>query len=251
MPKKLQAKQILDNLLGELTTDFIINDPISVPHLFSRKEDIEIIGFLTALISWGKRSNIIKAGKFLAELFEYEPYNFIKNASNHEVELFRKFYYRTFQPEDSVFIISRLRELYKKSSLKDIFYEGFKNDGIKGGIYAIRKFILMNVPEHRSKKHLPNPYKGSACKRINMFLRWMVRRDNIDFGIWNDVIPTSMLMIPLDLHVGRAARELNILQRKQNDWKAVEELTNVLKEWNPNDPVIYDFALFLYSHNRK
>ena len=246
-----RAKYILDNLLQELTSDFILNDPISIPHIFVKPEDIEIIGFITALISWGKRSNIIKAGKQLANIFEYEPYNFLVNASEEEMQHFRKFYYRTFQPEDSFFIISKLQELYKnKSSLKNIFHKGFLQDGIKGGIYNFRKFILGET-EHRSKKHLPNPYKGSACKRINMYLRWMVRKDFIDFGIWSDLIPCSELKIPLDLHVGRAARELNILQRKQNDWKAVEELTAVLKEWNPEDPIIYDFALFLYSHNKK
>ncbi len=248
-----KAKKILDEYIEKyLTTDFISEDPIFIPHQFSAPRDIEISGFFTALISWGKRSLIIKSATRLMNLMEWNPYKFLMETPYEDLQVLEKFYHRTFQPFDTVFLAGKLKEIYASgSSLKQIFYEGFKKDKIKGGIYALRSRILGNQESIRTKKHLPNPYAGASAKRLNMFLRWMVRKDFVDFGIWQDLISPSELMIPLDVHVGRSARELGLLSRKSDDWKAVEELTEILRRWNSKDPVFYDFGLFFYSHSRR
>jgi len=226
---------------------FIPNDPISIPHLFTKKEDIEISGFLTAILSWGRRDMIIKSGKSLMQLMSNEPFYFLLNANKFDFQKLEPFYYRTFNSDDVLFVLYALKEIYtSNNSLENIANTAFKKSkSIMEVIVKIRETILQTPHLKRSEKHLSNPLAGSAAKRINMFLRWMIRDDNngVDFGIWKQ-IPKSALMCPLDIHSGRTARKLGLLNRKQNDWKAVEELTKNLRVLNPEDPVKYDFALF-------
>ncbi|MFA8451580.1 MAG: TIGR02757 family protein [Bacteroidales bacterium] len=226
---------------------FIKKDPISIPHQFTSKEDIEISGFLTSIISWGRRDNILKSANKLMSLMDNKPYDFLINSKEKDLRPFENFIYRTFQGVDCIFLVSALREVYQSgSNLEDLFSKPFqKHQSIKMSISECRNTLLSYPHLQRSEKHLANPLKGSAAKRINMFLRWMVRKDNngVDFGIWNK-IPTSALICPLDVHSGRVARHLGLLNRKQNDWKAAAELTTNLKELDIDDPIKYDFALF-------
>jgi uncharacterized protein (TIGR02757 family) len=231
---------------------FIENDPVSIPHLFTKKEDIEIAGFLAATIAWGQRKSILKSARQLMAWMDNAPYDFIKNATPADVKILEKFVYRTFNGTDCVSFMEALRQVYNHGGLERVFTEGFQKSGnIKGAIQFFRNsFISENVPA-RTYKHVANPEKGSAAKRLNMFLRWMVRNDNkgVDFGLWKS-IHKSALMIPLDLHSGTVARKLQLLNRTQNDWKAVEELTATLRSFDRNDPVKYDFALFGIGVNR-
>lgn len=228
-------------------SSFIKNDPVSIPHLFSKKEDIEIAGFLTALISWGNRTAIIKSAAQLMNWMDGSPFDFVLNASEPELKLISSFYYRTFQGDDLLFVLYALRNIWEKKEGLEVLAAGaFRRNGkIKEAIVEIRKTMLEIPHLKRSEKHLANPENGSAAKRTNMFLRWMVRNDGagVDFGLWKN-IPQSLLMCPLDVHSGTTARKLGLLSRKQNDWKAVEELTLNLKKFDPQDPVKYDFALF-------
>lgn len=229
------------------TTDFIKSDPISIPHMFTVKEDIEISGFLTSIIAWGRRTAIIKSANHLIELMDMAPHDFLVGANDIEFKRFNSFVYRTFNPDDCLFLITALRNLYiVVGGLEQVATESFKkNSKMIDVIIGIRDALFETPHLHRSEKHVANPQSGSAAKRINMFLRWMVRNDNcgVDFGIWKN-IPQSHLMCPLDVHSGNVARKLGLLTRKQNDWKAVEELTAKLRTYNINDPVKYDFALF-------
>lgn len=229
--------------------DFIGNDPISIPHQFSKKQDIEIMGFWTAMIAWGRRKTIIDKANLLVNLMDGSPYDFILNHQDTDLIPFEKFKHRTFQPTDTLYFIHFLKNYYQNNdSLESAFSNGIKpNDAnIKNGLIHFHNlfFSLPDAPD-RTKKHIPTPIRKSTCKRLNMFLRWMVRQDDagVDFGIWKN-ISTSQLLIPLDVHVERMAKQLNLLNRKQRDWKAVEELTNKLKTIDAIDPVRFDFALF-------
>lgn len=227
--------------------EFIKSDPISIPHQFTQKEDIEISGFLTAILSWGRRTAIIKSAKQLMMLMDNSPYNFLIDSSDKEFNRFEKFVYRTFNSDDCIFLLTALRNIYLHSGgLETIANDAFSiNSSIFDVIVGLRNAINQTPHLVRSEKHLANPCTGSAAKRINMYLRWMVRADDkgVDFGIWKE-IPQSYLMCPLDIHSGNVARKLGILTRKQNDWKAVEELTAQLCTFDPDDPIKYDFALF-------
>lgn len=229
------------------TPQFIKDDPISIPHMFKSKEDIEISGFLTAILSWGRRTAIIKSATQLMMLMDNSPYDFLKNSGDNEFKRFESFVYRTFNSDDCLFLITALRNIYLHSgSLETIANKAFdSNNSIMDVIMGLRNAIIQTPHLLRSEKHIANPQSGSAAKRINMFLRWMVRIDDsgVDFGIWRD-IPQSYLMCPLDIHSGNVARKLGLLTRKQNDWKAVEELTAQLRSFDKDDPVKYDFALF-------
>lgn len=226
---------------------FIESDPITIPHLFSRKEDIEIAAFLSAIIAWGQRPTIIRNATKLMELMGGEPYNFIMNFKENDHYLFNTFVHRTFNSLDCHYFISSLSRIYQNyGGLERLFSEAYSCDHtIKSAITLFRKQFMSFQPLPRTEKHLADPSKGSSAKRINLFLRWMIRPSvsGVDFGMWKS-IPTSALMIPLDVHSGNVARKLGLLQRKQNDWKAVEELTGNLREFDANDPVKYDFALF-------
>lgn len=226
---------------------FIEHDPIQIPHRYSTKEDIEIAGFLTASLAWGQRPMIIRfVGKLLNRMGE-SPYEFILNATSNEFEALSDFYYRTFNGTDCIAFLHSLQRIYlQHGGLERVFFDGYNNtDSVAGGISHFREvFIGANFPK-RTEKHISNPLSGSAAKRLNMYLRWMVRpnTEGVDFGIWSE-IPPSALMLPLDVHTSRVARALGLLSRKQNDWKAVEEVTQNLRTFDPTDPVKYDFALF-------
>jgi len=226
---------------------FIDHDPVSVPHQYERAEDIEIAGFISATLAWGQRPVIIRNANILLESMPDGPYEFLMTAEDYQIESFGGFKHRTFNGTDCIFFLKSLRNIYiHHGGLKKVFQEGFS---IYGNIPdTIRHFrnVFFSIPfPGRTLKHVPDLDKGAAGKRINMFLRWMVRRDDrgVDFGIW-DRIPMSELYIPLDLHAGRVARELGLLKRKQNDWRAVNQLTFKLREFDRKDPVKYDYALF-------
>jgi len=226
---------------------FIETDPISIPHMFSKNEDIEISGFITSVFSWGRRAAIIKSARQLMDMMDNSPHEFLMNSGDKDFRRFSKFVYRTFNSDDCLFLITALQEIYRQGdTLGSIANKAFKESGnIFNVIVGLRNEILKTPHLKRSEKHLANPLSGSAAKRINMYLRWMIRDDNagVDFGIWKN-IPKSILMCPLDVHSGNVARSLGLLSRKQNDWKAVEELTSNLRTFDASDPVKYDYALF-------
>ena len=228
-----KAQQYEDN-------SFIETDPIQLVHRFERKEDIEIVGILIATIAWGNRKSIIKSGERLLDIMG-QPYEFIQNYS----ELNTVFVHRTFNSIDLDFFFRSLQNIYSKGTLEDAFKKHQTIDGVKGRIVNFRELFFEVEHEKRSEKHISNPLKNSACKRINMFLRWMVRPTNkgVDFGIWKS-ISTNELYLPLDVHTSNNARRLGLLTRKQDDWKALEELMQNLRKMDATDPVKYDFALF-------
>tara|TARA_B100000508_G_scaffold141026_1_gene145287 strand:+ start:68027 stop:68809 length:783 start_codon:yes stop_codon:yes gene_type:complete len=224
---------------------FISSDPIQISHRFENPKDIEITALLMATIAWGNRTMIIKNGERLLNIMQHEPYEFVSNYSTDSLKDI-KFVHRTFNLVDLDFFFRSLQRIYQEQgSLEKAFDKHPEIPGVKGRIVSFRDIMLQTDHEKRSEKHISNPLRNSAAKRINMFLRWMVRNDNnrVDFGIWNS-IPTSELMLPLDVHTGRVARKLGLLHRKQDDWKALEELMSNLKRFDSKDPVKYDYALF-------
>lgn len=247
---KLAIKDLLERQLDlYYTVDFINTDPISLPHYFSRKQDIEIIAFWIAMLSWGKRSIIINKGRELIRLMDYEPYEFIMNHTEEDLKALAHFKHRTFQPTDTQHFITFLKHHYTRhNSLESAFLnKGSVKDRL---IYFHKYFFSLPHSPRRTQKHVSTPAKNSACKRLNMFLRWMVRNDDkgIDFGLWK-TFDQSELMIPLDIHVVRVARKHGLLKRKSNDWKAVELLTHELRAFDASDPVKYDYALFSMGLN--
>ncbi len=226
--------------------EFISDDPISIPHGFNLRQDIEISGLMTALISWGTRKAILKTAHQWMEAMDQAPFDFVMNSSPSDRKRMKAMIYRTFNGEDLLDLLHVLRSVYLgHRSLEELFVPGFNSGGSLGGIVSFRAAMLQHSHHAHFEKHLANPMSGSAAKRINMFLRWMVRKDErgVDFGIWNN-IPTSALSIPLDVHSGKTARHWGLLERRQDDWKAVEELDAALRTFDPVDPVKYDFALF-------
>lgn len=241
-------KHLLDERFVEYNHfDFIESDPIQIPHLFGIKEDIEIAGFLTATIAWGQRPTIIKNARRLMRMMDDTPYSFVMNASNAEIESLSSFVHCTFNGGDLAFFIRSLQDIYSKhGGLEQVFTDGFRqNNSVVSALTYFRKVFIESPHEKRSEKHLSDVSRNSSAKRLNMYLRWMVRSDNagVDFGLWKD-IPTSALMLPLDVHTGDVGRALGILNRKNDDWRAVEEITLVLRSFDPADPVKYDFSLF-------
>jgi len=234
--------------------EFIEKDPISIPHLFTKKEDIEIAGFFAATLAWGQRVTIINKSRELMSRMDNSPYEFILNASENEIGSLSSFVHRTFQGEDCMYFIHALQQIYhKQGGLEAVFLEGYEaNQSIKDSISHFREIFFGYQHLQRTRKHVPDPAKGSSSKRINMYLRWMVRIDDkgVDFGIWKS-IKISDLLCPLDLHSGNIARKFGLLERKHNDWQAVEELTANLRLFDPVDPVKYDFALFGTGVNEK
>lgn len=227
------------------SVDFIQTDPIQIPHRFQKKQDLEIIGLLVALIAWGNRTMIIRNGEKLTKIMGNEPHEFVMNYNSKDLRHI-EFVHRTFNKYDLDFMLRALQNIYTSNeSLESVFALQDDIPGIKGRIVSFRDAFLSTDHQKRSEKHLSNPLKKSAAKRINMYLRWMVRKDKqgVDFGIWNSISP-SELYLPLDVHTGNIARKLGLLKRKQNDWVALEELMKQLKKMDPNDPVKYDFALF-------
>lgn len=228
------------------TAEFIETDPVQIPHLFSKKEDIEISGFLTATISWGNRKSILKNANALMDLLDHAPYDFVMQHSEGDLERLQQFVHRTFNGSDLIYFIRAFRHIYSKYNGPEPIFSNYSNDhGLQTAIYEFKKIFFELPHEIRTEKHVSDPMKNSAAKRINMFLRWMVRNDNkgVDLGIWNSISP-AQLSCPLDVHSGNVARKLGLLKRKQNDAKALAELDKHLRKMDPVDPVKYDFALF-------
>ena len=226
---------------------FIETDPIQIPKKFEQKENIEIAGFMAATIAWGQRPTIIRNALRLVTLMENNPHEFLLNTKEHEWLRFEQFKHRTFNGIDCICFLRSLKNIYANhNGLEAVFSKGYKKEkSITSSLRYFREVFFEVAHERRSEKHVPNIDNGAAAKRLNMFLRWMVRKDKsgVDFGLWKE-IPMSALKIPLDVHTATQARLLGLLKRNQNDWKAVEELTSKLHTFDPNDPVKYDFALF-------
>ena len=226
---------------------FITDDPICVPHLFSKKQDIEIAGFFAAIFAWGNRTTIINKTKELMQLMDNAPHQFLIGHTDKDLKRLLHFKHRTFITTDLLYFIHFLKHHYKnQTSLENAFIPDKSKIVMEDALNFFHHyfFSLGDVPS-RTKKHIAAPFKNSTCKRLNMFLRWMVRRDKrgVDFGIWKKINP-SELICPIDLHVGRVARKLNLIKRKQTDWLTAVELTENLKKFDSEDPVKYDLALF-------
>jgi len=243
-----QIKYLLDNRIFQYNRlDFIDSDPVQIPHRFARKEDIEIAGFLTATISWGQRKSIIKNANKLMDLMDNSPYDFLLEGDKTDWTRVSRFVHRTFNGDDCLFFLTSLKNIYlHHAGLESVFTIGYNSEGsIYSALSHFREVFLAIPHANRVIKHVSDVRANSAAKRLNMFLRWMVRNDEngVDFGLWKN-IPASALMLPLDVHSGNVARGLGLLERKQNDWKAVEEITAILRIFDSTDPVKYDYALF-------
>lgn len=240
-------KTFLDHKVQQYNTfDFIEGDPVSVPHRFKIKEDIEIAGLLAASIAWGNRKMIVKNGHKMLDLLGNSPLDFVLHHNEFQLEKLDNFVHRTFNSTDFKHFIKALQHIYtNKNGLETIFFENQTSDGLENGIVSLNRAFFEIPHLARTQKHIANPTKGSAAKRINMFLRWMVRNDKngVDLGIWKSISP-SKLSCPLDVHSGNVARKLGLLSRAQNDAKAVKELDFGLRKLDKEDPVKYDFALF-------
>jgi uncharacterized protein (TIGR02757 family) len=247
--KKADWQEIADFLNDKYyhynTSEFIAADPVSIPHLFSKKEDREIAALFAATLAWGNRKSILKNAGLLMQKMEHQPFQFIMQHQNKDLRRFDEFVHRTFNAVDLRFFITGIRHLYKVyGGLENAFSQG-ANGHLKQSIGLFRSRMLEVDHVERSEKHISDPFKKSSAKRLCMYLRWMVRKDKrgVDFGIWDSLSP-SCLHLPLDVHTGNVSRQLKLLKRKQNDWQAVEEITAQLRKLDPNDPVKYDFALF-------
>ena len=245
--KKSELKEFLDEKTRQYQEPgFLKTDPIQIPHSFDRKEDVEVSGFLTATIAWGNRLSIIRSARRMMELMDQAPYDFVMSASEAELERMEGFVHRTFNALDLKCFLLGLRHLYLEyGGMEKVFIRYAHQDRLQDAITGVRAHFFEVPHPKRSEKHFSDPSRGSAAKRINMFLRWMVRPADtgVDFGIWKGLGP-SQLSCPLDVHSGKVARALGLLKRKQNDARAVAELDAALRKLDPKDPVKYDFALF-------
>lgn len=244
---RTELKEFLDDKVNKYNNiNFIESDPISIPHSYSLKEDIEISGFLAATISWGNRKMIIRNAKRMMELMGNSPYDFIMNHEDFHLERLNGFVHRTFNSNDFSYFIKALQYIYQnKNGLEGIFNEYQTEDSLQPAIHYLKTIFFELPHDSRTEKHISDPFKGSAAKKINMYLRWMVRNDKkgVDFGLWRTISP-SILSCPLDVHSGNVARKLGLINRKQNDTKALAELDFNLRKLDKEDPVKYDFALF-------
>ncbi|MBP5589286.1 MAG: TIGR02757 family protein [Bacteroidales bacterium] len=245
--KTEDLKEFLDEKVAQYDTiSFIDTDPIRIPHRYTKKEDIEISGFLAATIAWGKRTMILRNALRMMDILDDAPYDFVMNHTENDLERIKGVIHRTFNEIDLLYFIKALKHIYsEEGGLEGIFTRYQTTDSMQPAIHEFNKIFFCLPHEKRTERHVSDPFKGSAAKRINMFLRWMVRSDGkgVDFGIWKK-IPTSILSIPLDVHSGNVSRKLGLLTRKQSDAKAVEELDSRLRLFDKDDPVKYDYALF-------
>lgn len=244
--KEKELKELLDQKVDLYNQpSFIKDDPISVPHRFTQKQDIEIAGFFAAIFAWGNRTTIIKKANELMNMMDNSPHDFCLNHNMIDLKKITGFRHRTFNATDLLYCIEFLKYHYSKhKSLETAFtMHGNTVEDMLTGFHHY--FFSLEDSPPRTKKHIATPQRKSSCKRLNMFLRWMVRQDNngVDFGIWKNIHP-SQLICPIDLHVARVANRLNLLQRKQTDWITALELTDYLRTLDKHDPVKYDFALF-------
>ena len=244
---KAELKSFLDLKVETYNMNsFIASDPIQVPHQFSKKEDIEIAGFLSAIIAWGNRTMIIRNSKKMMEIMDNSQFDFVLNNSTNDLKKITNFVHRTFNSNDLQYFIKSLQNIYTNHGGLENILKPSKNElNYQNSIAEFKTIFFELHHEVRTEKHISNPQKNSAAKRIHMFLRWIVREDNkgVDFGLWKTHSP-AYLSCPLDVHSGNVARKLGILNRKQNDWKAVNELDTKLRSFDSKDPVKYDFALF-------
>ncbi|MBS1758967.1 MAG: TIGR02757 family protein [Bacteroidetes bacterium] len=248
-----EIKKLLNRKADEYNQpSFIVNDPISIPHLFSKKQDIEIAGFFAAIFAWGNRTTIINKSKILMQLMDNAPHQFCLHHTPKDLKNILTFKHRTFNATDLLYFIEFFKTHYTKhKSLETVFTNnGTTIEEMLIGFHHYF-FSLEHIPE-RTRKHIATPERNSSCKRLNMYLRWMVRVDDrgVDFGIWQKIKP-EQLICPLDVHVARVARKLGVLKRKQNDWQAAVALTEFLQTLDANDPVKYDYALFSLSIEEK
>lgn len=246
--KDLEMKEYLDEQMSKYNlAKFIGEDPISIPHGFKQREDIEISAFFSAIIAWGQRPTIMKNARSLMERMEETPYDFVMNATENDLKAFDGFVHRTFNAEDAKHFVRALKKVYQNGGLEHVFVDAYSQgqSNYKTGMMALREIFFSIPHQQRTQKHLANPDTGSSAKRLNMFLRWMVRQDKrgVDFGLWTK-LDSALLLLPLDVHTGKVSRELGLLKRTQNDWKAVVEISDQLKRFDPKDPIKYDFALF-------
>ncbi|TXE17256.1 TIGR02757 family protein [Psychroserpens burtonensis] len=244
---KKDLKEFLDTKVEQYNhPKFIESDPIQIPHQFSKKEDIEISGFLAATIAWGNRKSIINNANKMMNFIDQSPHDFIINHEESDLEKLLPFVHRTFNGNDFIQFIKSLKHIYTKhDGLESVFSKSSEEKNLQNAIHNFKNVFFEIDHLERTKKHVSDPFKNSAAKRINMYLRWMVRQDNngVDFGIWKRISP-ALLSCPLDVHSGNVARKLKLLKRKQNDGKAVLELDIALRKLDSRDPVKYDFALF-------
>jgi uncharacterized protein (TIGR02757 family) len=248
MRRIADLKVFLDEKVEKFNSPaFITNDPVSIPHLFSKKQDIEIAGLFAAVLAWGQRATIIRKCKELMEWMDHDPHRFIMQHRERDLKPFAGFRHRTFNGTDALYFIRALRSIYMEyPSLEDTFLISASDPTIETGLVRFhQRFFSLDDHPRRTKKHLSTPERKSACKRINMYLRWMVRQDGhgVDFGLWKKISP-SRLVCPCDVHVDRVARRLRLIRRRQTDWLTALELTANLRKFDPQDPVKYDFALF-------
>jgi len=245
-----QLYQLLEGKAAQFNqASFIENDPISIPHRFTKLQDIEIAGFFAAVLAWGQRKTIIAKCKQLIHLMDNAPHDFICNHTEEDRKAFLTFKHRTFNATDTLYFLSFLQQYYQHNhSLENAFAQHMQSTDLHvgKGLQGFHElfFSLPHAPQ-RTKKHVATPVRKSACKRLNMYLRWMVRSDTngVDFGLWTSIKP-AQLLCPLDVHVDRVARRYGLITRKQRDWKTVLELTKNLQSFDPKDPVKYDYALF-------
>lgn len=246
-----ELKEFLDEKVHEFETlDFIPDDPISIPHMFTEKRDVEIAGFLAATIAWGNRKSILKNANSMMERMDHSPYEYIMGFEKSDEKAFEGFVHRTFQNEDVIYFMHTLRKLITEygsieSVISDHWNKNGRPDSLKDSLSNFHSEFFKFDHAQRTRKHIANPDRGSAAKRLNMYLRWMVRspKRGVDLGVWEE-IPSSVLSIPLDVHTSNMGRKLGLITRKQNDWKTVAEYDNALREMDSEDPVKYDFALF-------
>ena len=243
----MSYKEFLDEKAKQYESpEFIKNDPIKILHQFNKKEDIEISGFLTSTISWGNRKTIIKNSQKIIEILDNSPYEFITNHEEKDLKKINGFVHRTFNSDDLKYFIKSLKNIYLNyAGLESLFYKNIVDNNLQESIHHFKKIFFELKHNKRTRKHLPDPFNGSAAKRLNMFLRWMVRspKNGVDFGIWKK-IKSSQLSCPLDIHSGKIARKLGLIKRRQNDQKSLKQLDLNLRLYDPIDPVKYDFALF-------
>ena len=244
MPVRL--KQFLDSKVKEYNQPaFIKDDPISIPHLFTEKQDIEIAGFFAAIFSWGNRTTIIAKSKELMQRMDSAPFDFIKSHEEKDLKKLKAFKHRTFHEDDLYYFVEFFRQHYLRyNSLETAFFPT-RNYNVEDGLTNFKNYFFSFEHLKRTEKHISSPLQKSTCKRLNMYLRWMVRNDKkgVDFGLWKN-ISASQLICPIDVHVARVAKKLGLLKRKQVDWLAATELTETLRKLDKHDPVKYDFALF-------
>ena len=250
MSKKIidkEIKEFLDEKVIQYNNpDFVETDPISIPHQYKLKKDIEIAGFLTATIAWGNRKMILRNANKMMELMGNSPHDFVMEHNGKQLSRLDGFVHRTFNSVDFKFFIKSLKNIYENhGGLEQIFNTYSTDNSTQLAIHELKKIFFSIQHPERTKKHISDPLKGSAAKRINMYLRWLIRDDNkgVDFGIWKEISP-SILSCPLDVHSGNIARKLGLITRKQNDAKTLTELDNNLRKLDPKDPTKYDFALF-------